>query len=855
MKKTRILSVAALATIMAACSNEEIAVLENNALQQDLNIRPLVENTAILDGVESRMEVTGSYRPQLVDGDKIGAALIDDAAYTDKADYQAKKELGKTAEELYNIAGKIYSNYPYEKVDGAWYTQASLVEGNYMFYAPYNAANSFIRTAPVVKLPAKQTVTSKTSAIDEFAASGEIVKVGYAFMDAEGSMRPSVAMQDVFAYPLITLKNNFKGYLFDQRTSVAGYGVPTLYQGEIKVDSIQIYKSAAGNVASADDVIVEAGLKFGTADIAANQTEGLVYALRDVEGANTNPWYAEWLQAYTGDILGTDEVVERQVITTLVLGKTLAQGAVETFNVVMPAMAYGKNLCATVYVTIGEKQYQINNSVTLDASSAHWTADEPALDYTGVTDATIKFNNVSETGVTLVKAQQYPAEGYNISGTAKEDAASLLTINLVGGEATGYAGAEAYTEIEATVVQAAFEWDPAAPTAYGIANNEQLINWFKNTERNTILQETPVADIDQKNEFNLLVENTVTINAALVDALADYNGGGSIVFTSLLPIANDVRVTNVVPDGSVANVTFESLASEESFTITIPVEEAPAAIDADGNYIVDTNVVTSVTKVVDGEETLTNVNLFVTATATGNIALTNIKDAANISTINNIGTLNINADMDASALTIINSGEMTLAAANQTNATIINYGTFNNNGMMRTAGINNAAIVAGAGSTTKIAGGEGTVNNNVAATVAVTGGTQTVSYTLGDITNAQTDIAATTGINKLIVTGNVTANDSKYLLKPLKNFTVSEMEIQGTAVTTSFASADLAGLTIKFTQVVTWTGATAGTTLTNCTFVTDDNVNLTNVTASGTISPITPGTEVEVVAGAWSSWN
>ena len=251
MKKTRILSVLTLASLMAACSNEEIVVSEK--IQQDLSVRPLVENTTIGDAIESRMAITGAYRPQFVDGDKIGAVLIDEPTYTSKTNYNTLKRNGATSISLYNIVNGLGSNYPYERVEGAWYTQAELVEGNYMFYAPYNAANSSVRFNPVVKVPAKQTITSQTSAIEEFAASGEIVKVGYAFMDAEGSMKPSVAMQDVFAYPLITLKNSFKGYLFGER--VAGAMTPVLYEGDIKVDSIQI--------TTGSPVVVEAALAYG----------------------------------------------------------------------------------------------------------------------------------------------------------------------------------------------------------------------------------------------------------------------------------------------------------------------------------------------------------------------------------------------------------------------------------------------------------------------------------------------------------------------------------------------------------------------------------------------------------------
>jgi len=846
MKKTRILSVLALASMMAACSNEEIVVSEK--VQQDLSVRPVVENSTIADANESRMAITGAYRPQFEDGDKIGAVLIDEPTYATKTAYNTSKTNGIASISLYNIVNGLGSNYPYERVEGAWYTQAELVEGNYMFYAPYNAANSSVRFNPVVKVPAKQTVTSQTSAIEEFAASGEIVKVGYAFMDAEGSMKPSVAMQDVFAYPLITLKNSFKGYLFGER--VAGAMTPVLYEGDIKVDSIQITTGSS--------VVVEAALQYGDNlnYPATSQATGIVGELRNVNGANTNDWYVNWANAYTGDILSTNEVKSRTTITTLVLNKTLAKGDVETFNVVLPAKAYGQNLKAKVFVTIGTKQYEICSNVALDNTA--WDATNKKLNFTSAAAYSKNFTSVATSGVTLVKAQQYPVEVYNTNGTLKEGADALMTIDLVGGELTGYATATQASQITGTsVAQAAFEYDPATPAATGISNNAELINWFKNTVRNTNLTEVADAgNVTKKTQFNLLAENTVTINAELIDALAAHNVTGSIQFTSLLPIAKDVMISDatVNQSGTEAIVTFQSVASENTFMVLIPVQNAPANITANGNYVMG-NTAINIVNSGDDTDPLTNVNIINVAGIAASIDLDAIKDAAYISTLNNLGTLTLTSGMDAGQLVVYNNGTMTNTL--KTNAKIYNYGTLTNNGTLMTACYNDGTITTGTSSITKIDGGEGDVNNQNLATVNVSAGSQTVYYThTGNFTSRNTQIAATTGINKLIVTGNYAPATNWTFTSPLKNCSVNTIQVGGSAVDVSlYSTIDMSAVKFIFGQDVTITGAATGTTLTGCTFYSDDNITLNNVNATGNYYHITTGGTGEVHEGEWSTWN
>ena len=487
MKTTKILSTVALAALMAACSNEEWAVLDQGKVNnQDLSIRPLVENTAITvsGDAATRMNVPGKYRPGFVDGDKLGACLIDVPTYGSKKDYDDAMLVGTPAVNLYKVVEQIQTNYPYEMKDGAWYTQASLVEGSYMFYAPYNENNN--KRYPVIaKLPAVQHVTSKTSAIEEFANSGDVVKVGYLFMNASSSMKPSVEMHDLFAYPLITVKNNFKGYLFGTRAAAATRDavVPTYYDGKVTLKSIQLFVTSDGNVKATADDVVEAPILFGDGtytNAALMSGGGLIANLRNDFGANSNVWYKDGYEsAYTYDVLNTaptaKDVKKRKLLTTIELDEELVQEGETQFNIVLPAKAYAQGLSARVIVEIEGKQYEIN-AATVEAN-AYWANNSWKLDISGITDRTAAFTNTISDGVTLLKSLQYPAQEYNTDGSEKDIKGSLMTLELTGGVLAGWNSTTALAAPAGTAnVQAAFEWNPEAPAAVGISNNEELIN-------------------------------------------------------------------------------------------------------------------------------------------------------------------------------------------------------------------------------------------------------------------------------------------------------------------------------------------------------------------------------------------
>lgn len=91
----------------------------------------------------------------------------------------------------------------------AWNTQANLVEGNYVFYAPYNAAH-LTRQPIVVTLPMEQDCAEESKSVTDFYAGTDPVTLGFDFLKAPANkdelISPSVKMTNIFAYPQITIK-------------------------------------------------------------------------------------------------------------------------------------------------------------------------------------------------------------------------------------------------------------------------------------------------------------------------------------------------------------------------------------------------------------------------------------------------------------------------------------------------------------------------------------------------------------------------------------------------------------------------------------------------------------------------
>lgn len=596
MKSKKIVSLVAMTAMLAACSQDELVSIAGDA-KVDLGNRPVIGNVALgLGDIQTRMELAAgsSLRFDWVNGDQIGAAIVDlpvstpvsgkDFSSEGGEDYSAlswtydeylanvKKgaesdvtyeQAGLTAKDFYQTHDYISSNYPYEYKDGSFNTQANLVEGNYVFYAPYNAANLMRKPIKAV-LPMEQDCSSTTmkktkykqkdaevsSTVLEQFYKGTIegfenapVVLGYQFLAAptDGSViRPKVEMNQLYAFPMITVKNDFTGRLYGEAndntsTAVDAKGVT------MTIDSIQIYhENAASNI-------------FYTALTKAGQiagklaTDGEWGGKRFTEGAPT----AELLDASSFETaylhhgatnaikLGAANAVlgNKANRVTCVIGKELKKGEDYHFHAILPAADYEKKLKARVFVTIDEKQYVIAKAKVAATTfeTSEWA------------DFTFEDEVNGGQNCVLIRGEHYPQAEFQQDGNGtKSFAGNMMTLVL--GEGT-----------------AAFELDDHAVAPVvdnGLKTNAELINYLvNNVQRGVNITECPdlkkveLANWKTSTEGGITAaagnlafsaNNTIIINAELVAALAQQvyvKGDETFTLATNLPVANDVKLS------------------------------------------------------------------------------------------------------------------------------------------------------------------------------------------------------------------------------------------------------------------------------------------------------------------------
>ena len=532
MKKSLFYSVA-IAAAVTSCTQEVIDVPSNNV--QDLSLRPTLGEVVLAGDleVESRFATGDGALAVFEEGDKLGAAIMDKPLYTGMSDYNTVD-----AKQNYEIVNYYSSNSAFTNKGGAWYLNEDqpLVEGNYMFYAPYNQAMQ-LRTPFEVCVPAKQDASTAKAALDEYYASGSVVKVGYQFLAADGgkAQKPSVSMQDVMAYPVFTITNNFKGYLIGLDNKVAAFE-----GGSIKVDSIQL-------LSNKNAVVVGGKL---------NHT-GVANVLSD-------KWAKSPFENYTTDLLvaeGAKTVAAGEPITTLIANREIEAGKSAEFYAVMPAVKFDANeLQANVYVTINENPYVISlGNITRSTNST--------TNVVTTTAAGVQAGHTYETeevgALRLIKGQRYPQEELNFADgklSAKTTIGTSLTLVLEGGILTK-------DETKNLQVAKEIEVKVDGPEQPGVVtdlidNNEEFINYFKNLNNGSALVENTEDKIEGV-KYAFSEEHTVTINAELIDALSKYNNKGTLSITTALQIEDDVTVV-----GTENGVTFET-ANGNQYTINL----------------------------------------------------------------------------------------------------------------------------------------------------------------------------------------------------------------------------------------------------------------------------------------------
>lgn len=363
MRTKHLLMTMALPLAFAACTSEEFESYDNNV---SLAQRPEIGQVDIAFNVgDAQTRWTDGFDAEV--NDRVGAALIDQPA-------TPVDETKDKWEGAYTPTTYISTNYMYQNNGTSWASNANLVEGNYMFYAPYNEKHQ-VRTAIRYQAPVKQDLTVEggkvvaSSAKEAVAESSEYpFYVGYRFLDAtEDNRSISVNFRPIFAYPQFKLKNN---------------------SGSAVTITRILVQSSQNNI--------PVSAEFSNGDI-----------IKKMHSTEKGSWGDDNLSNnYRGNLATTDLLASDVEKTSLIRADlseavTLANGDEMTYQLVMPAMKFGQGEMSIYYVTSGGRAY---------------------------------VQNVSNTTITLVPGRRYPAEDYQQTGTVKPVAGDALTKTIAVGE-------------------------------------------------------------------------------------------------------------------------------------------------------------------------------------------------------------------------------------------------------------------------------------------------------------------------------------------------------------------------------------------------------------------------------------
>lgn len=792
MKKVLFYSLA-IAAAITSCTQEAIEAPVNNV--QDLSVRPTLGEVVLTEDADlmSRFATGSGAQAKFEENDKLGAAIMDKPLYTDLADYEAKV---KAEEDLYKIVNYYSSNSAFTYDGSAWYLNEDqpLVEGNYLFYAPYNAAMQ-LRTPFVVAVPEKQDASAEKAALDEYYASGAVVKVGYQFLAADNgkAQKPKVSMQDVMAYPKFTFKNNFNGYISKLDKDGKQTSTVDAYTGKLVVDSIK-FVNATGKA-----------LTIG----GALDNEKVAEVL-------TKEWSVSPMENYTAQLIGDAETVDADdVITTLkVGGKELAKGAATSLYAVMPAYQFKANeLEVKVYVTIDGKPYVLQNvQVTYTKSSE--TGHSVAI---SKRNGNLSYTSSVET-VTLIKGQRYPQEELNFEDgklSTKSSAGNILTLDVKGGIAkSNNVKKVGDTQVTDVVIaqEIAVEVEKEEQVTDLIDNNTEFIAFFKDQLNGSALSENTTDKIEGT-KFAFGKNHTVAINSELIDALFTYNNKGTITINSALPIADDVTVEL---DGTYA-VKFTS-ANENTYVITLGTNYSTA--DGILKSVIKSNEFASVYVTKDGAW----------APANGTI----------VGNINNYGTVTVAADVTLEAESFANNSKATI----EVSGNIVNAVT--NNGKI-TIGASTAVLSVNAG-TGSIEMAEANASDNIYVTAAE----HTGIFVATELTKAKVKAAeAYSWVNELDVTAVSEVEFTEEVLAEIKDITAVHVN----NVKFDMGTFDMGGLTLCMdaSAAMTITGKTKTQTTVNNVVINNETKNvvtLINIAANGTYT----GTAKKLATNA-ATWN
>ena len=545
MRTKHIFSTLMLAALATACSNEELELANNSNELAKGRVELGQIELALGDGVDSRYAVGPNFNDLSAEaGDELGAALIDTwNGTTDDNDFKYD----------YAISNYIHTNYSFKYNGEKWASEAKMVEGNYFFYAPYNAAH-VTRSAVTAKFNAVQQLAVKAdgsidelSTIKQLKESGEVMAVGYKFISREDGKTVSTSLLPIYAYPLITLKNNYE---------VTPVGAIEPVPTDLVINQVVVSTTAG--------FPTEATFNFGNGT-AIGTTEGVVAELRDFTYWKDKDHTAEVLKGdfaknngakdnFTADLLNAATKSTSAIVVKAPANYTLKAGATAKFHVVMPAAEYTSSLDIAIYTNKGVFNVMSDGTLAVAAGKRYGQDDYNA-------DGTLKNDAEIPSGTTL-SLDMNESNCTGASASIVASAADLVTLIQNTKEATlAVQPLNEDVEINAAVMNAikaksAFALTVTAPAT--ISTNLDSSNKIIEFQKGAIVKEGTIT-INNKVSFTgekLNVKGgTVTIAAAFDGATLEVNDGDVTLKSAVSATVNKGTLTigAVAADGSIVN--------------------------------------------------------------------------------------------------------------------------------------------------------------------------------------------------------------------------------------------------------------------------------------------------------------
>ena len=767
MKKKHLFSAVALAAVFAGCSQDEL-ISESN--KQSIGDRPMVEAPTITLGANTRMTTSNNFAGVTWQaGDGFGACVMDeyDKSKTDWAQFVIKDY--------------ISSNVLYQTTDGKTFTaDASLCQGNYLFYAPFNEAN-YKRGPLEVQLPTEQIVvpnadgTPSNTAIKNFYEAKKYpVFIAYDSIWKSPKTELSLHMKHIYSLPHITLKLGQVQLLDAQGALKVDANGQPVYETSITVDSIKFTNSTS--------TIVTAGTIKNSGVIANIAKDAKGNVAWDVNQYET---------AKTADIVAP-VTTNKPVWVKFNPAITITTGQNGKFLMVLPGASYAQaDLAVEVYTTINNEAYVLANNSTAAAAKTI----TPARD------------------LILLPGLPYSADEYNKDGSMKDTKGTSATYTVDGGFipaksaiASGYTQIKNYDELTSYVQKVAYrgealiEITKAMAEAYMANNNGQA----PDPRKYFVITTTDKAPIALDDAFLKEFDNACVIEGK--NASISFRPNSKLVTLGDITF-NDAKTPVLFDAGTLANngtasTKFGNLTVNKGATLTIDKDFATVGATVINNGGAITNASTAM------QLTLTNTE----GEATLNVSPVN--NAGTKSTITNGGTLTINTNIDAVDVDLTNNAD---AKAIVNRATVV-FAT--NDGLVEVK--HSAANVT-------VTAGSGEVDNTIGGKITNTA-SQTIFATFGAMTNADElkKYDALTKLTALNLTGEWTIDSNTEIESILAASAALEtVEVinfnAGSSMTLGNVTLDLTGKAITDINInadVEWVGRSAATSIVTATSIT-----------------------------------